>query len=153
MITREQADHIAKLARTIRPAWDELALLNAIHGHQTEPLATICQAVINAATNPRAETPRAVEWSEHWPISPGSKAPVGARRSCPIDGHSSPADNCSQCRSEILAPRHPEPCPNHARWVTATPESRIEYRSYQAPYDAHNCLDCRRDNDGAMVLR
>ena len=127
MITREQATHIAQIARTIRPTWDELALINLIGDHQVETLPQIFEAAIMAATNPRAETPRALNWSEHWRSLRVAGEPL-ARRTCPVDGHSGVAHNCPQCRSEEIAPRHPQPCPKpgHKYW-------------------SHNCLDCRRE--------
>ena len=74
MITREQAGHIAQLARTIRPRWDELTTINIIHTHQSEHLTDIVCAVIFAATNPNADTPRAIDWPEHWHRKPDKTA-------------------------------------------------------------------------------
>lgn len=130
MIKREQAAHIAQLVRTMRPAWDELTIINLLAQHQQSPLDTITKAALNAAQNPKAETPRAINWPEHWPTS--AITPTGINDDpdkpgqCHNPDHGSNPNNCSQCRSELIAPRDPHPCPQplHRYW-------------------AHNCPDCR----------
>lgn len=68
MITREQAGALAALARTIRPAWDQLATMNAILEVSRFDLADITYAVTCCAQDPAMQTPAAITFtgSQHW---------------------------------------------------------------------------------------
>lgn len=103
MISREQAAHLAALARTIRPEWDQLATINTVAELKDKPLIAVARAVITAAQNPDARTPRAILWQDPAPPAEITTSSPRAGEICNRDGHSGWANNCAQCRSERIA--------------------------------------------------
>ena len=106
MITREQAGALATLLRTIRPAWDQLATINALGQHQGRDLADLAYAAIRTAQDPDSRTPAALGFTDrdHWQRTARTtpRSPK-ADETCPVDGHSGWAANCPQCRADRLA--------------------------------------------------
>ena len=66
MITREQAGAIAALVRTVRPAWDQLAIMATIGELQDRDPADAAHAAIRAAQDPAAKTPKAIAFGDYW---------------------------------------------------------------------------------------
>lgn len=103
-VTREQAAILATLLRTIRPAWDELAIIQSIGQVRDRDLAHVAAAAIRTATNADARTPKAIAFtdSDAWQHDRPAETYRSPRTSeqCRRPGHSGWATNCAQCASE-----------------------------------------------------
>lgn len=98
--SRDDARHIAVIARTRRPRWAESAILQALEALATEGY-TPGQALdtcLRAAADPKAETP--VMIPRYAPQAP-TATPLGMTARCQ-DHPWQPAHNCGACRSEVL---------------------------------------------------
>ncbi len=84
LITREQAVLLAQLARTIRPNWDELALINAIGEQKNQTRHRLAAVVLTAADNPQIRTPRGIAFHAQVQSLPGEPAPRRHRELCGI---------------------------------------------------------------------
>jgi hypothetical protein len=67
-VNREQAATIAALVRTIRPSWDELAIINALGQVKDRDLDEVTTAAINAAKDHTLRAPISITFDgPHWP--------------------------------------------------------------------------------------
>ena len=100
MITREQAG-AAALARTIRPAWDQLATLNAIAEVARHDLADVAHAVIRCAQDQTMKTPAAIGFLEgpHWrpTLRIGETVEQIEQRTTDALSYATAAGNCPHC--------------------------------------------------------
>lgn len=107
-INRETAGAIAALLRTIRPAWDQLATLNAVHeaSRTRRDLATLAAGAVRIAQDPTNRTPTSLRYAEAWSRAaavPTSRGSGRVNESCRVPGHDGyPADNCGGCRADQL---------------------------------------------------
>lgn len=66
-LTRESAAALVDLIRTIRPAWDARATLDALAEVRDKgDTAWVAYRALKVALNPAAATPRALTFAEHW---------------------------------------------------------------------------------------
>lgn len=103
---REQAGTLAALIRTIRPAWDQLATMNALEQLlQHRDLADVAYGAIRTAQDPEARTPRALAFTDrdHWQRTRVTPRSPRQDETCTKPGHSGWAANCPQCRADRLA--------------------------------------------------
>lgn len=108
MITETQARALAGLLHEIRPKWSvsgTLKVLERNHAHPA-PFPDITAAAINAARDPKVETPGLI-FADHrfWPAEAKSWAPKP--ESCP-DHIGEQAHNCRCCHADIKAGLRPE---------------------------------------------
>lgn len=106
-INRETAGTIAALLRLIRPAWDQLATLNAVHdaSRTHRDLADLVAGCVRIAQDRTLQTPAMLrdDESPHWRRTATPTVTSGPSRneSCQVRGHDGYwAGNCPACRVE-----------------------------------------------------
>lgn len=117
-INRETAGTIATLLRLIRPAWDQLATLNAVHdaSRTHRDLADLVAGCVRIAQDRTLLTPAMLRNDdfEHWRRTAAPTVTSGPRinESCQVPGHEGYAAwNCAGCRTEQLTARPPAEAP------------------------------------------
>ncbi|RCK68285.1 hypothetical protein DT076_16695 [Desertihabitans brevis] len=104
--SRQHAAALAELLRLIRPSWDALATINALHDVADRPLADVARAAILTAQDHDARTPRAITFtdSDHWRSLTADARPQPVRRTEQCPRHEGgTAGRCPMCRSEQIA--------------------------------------------------
>lgn len=106
-VSRETAGAIATLLRLIRPAWDQLATLNAVHdaSRTHRDLADLTAGCVRIAQDRTATSPKAFDldlFADHWrrTTTPTiTSGPGTVNDSCPVPGHEGYwAHNCPGCK-------------------------------------------------------
>lgn len=108
MITENQAKALAVILHEIRPRWSTPAMLKLLekNAHHPAPFADITVAAVNAARDPKVETPGAIFIDQRfWPAE--TKQLMPKPPPCP-DHVGEPSHACRCCKADFLAGIRPE---------------------------------------------
>ena len=100
---------LAELVHQLRPTWHRGGIIGALHAGKVRPMPELVRAAINAALDPTAETPGAIQHRDGTAWTPQEQpTPVPATRIC------------SRCgRYHVVIDGHLEPCPRYDADVNA----------------------------------
>lgn len=109
MITQDQADQLAKLVRTVRPAWDHVATVRTLLtiGGSMD-LAALTAHAVAVANNPDSRTPKALTFATN-PDEPTPDQPVPTWQGPPCDICGRSAKMCRFVEDKERAHGVPDP--------------------------------------------